>query len=45
MRRLLRSAATVIAAQPFYAEEMRALHLAIDLYRHRLPLLDRLFLN
>lgn len=45
MRSLLRSVATVVATQPFYAEEIRALHMALAGARVRLPILDRLRLD
>lgn len=45
MRRLLRSLATVITTQPFYAEEIQVFHMALDMVRHRLPILDRFLLE
>lgn len=38
MRRLLHSFATLIAAQPFYAEEIQVLQMVLDMARHRLPI-------
>ena len=41
MRKLLHWLDAAIVAQPFYADEINALRMAVEVWRYRLPLIDR----